>query len=184
MDENTDNSKQQYAFIQHRTMLKIIQFRFGSERLYLAESKKKSSVYMGLSCLILRLSWPYIEQFNQLTIRLFSSGFYQLWLDDEYHYEQMKYFTRNHQHRQQQQQQQNTNSKTIDSIDKIFSSSSSSMHSKNSNSNDQFESIAFSHVIIIFYLYFSLIFISFSIFLIELIYFELILTKSNKCHPN
>lgn len=180
MDENTDNSKQQYAFIQHRTMLKIIQFRYGIERLYLAESKKKSSVYMGLSCLILRLSWPYIEQFNQLSIRLFSSGFYQLWLDDEYRYEQMKYFTRNPFHQQQQQ-----NSKTIDSIDKIFSSSSSSKHSNsNSNSNDQFESIAFSHVIIIFYLYFSSIFISISIFLIELIYFELILSKSNKCHPN
>ncbi|XP_075677616.1 uncharacterized protein LOC113788482 isoform X2 [Dermatophagoides pteronyssinus] len=175
--ESTNNQK--YAFIQHRTMLKIIQNNYG-DRLYLSKynSKRSSSIYMGLTCFLLKQKFPYLKQFNRITFYLFSSGIYQQWLNNEFRYSKIdsslseKFSTNNYYYDDNQQS-------TSDDDDEDGSSSINNENNPNVDhqNNNNFRSLTLSQIMICFHLYLMALFIDIMVIILEFLWFSYTTTR-------
>lgn len=170
--ESTNNQK--YAFIQYRTMLKIIHKNYG-DRLYLSKynSKRSSSIYMGLTCFLLKRKFPYIKQFNRITFYLFSSGIYQTWLTNEYRYAKIdsslseKFSTNNY-------YDDNQLSTLLNDDDEDGSSSINNENNPNvDHSNNNFHSLTLSQIMICFHLYLMALFIDIMVIILEFLWFSI-----------
>lgn len=147
-----------YAFIQHRTMLKMIQRNYDNfNQFYVAKSDSKASIYMGLTCFLFKSKFPYLKQFNRFTFYIFSSGIYQSWLNNE-----LRHTTRM--------------DKTLDyyNDEKQLDDDDDDDYNNHNNNNDKnsFHSLTLSQVMTCFHLYMIVLFIAILVAIIEFLWFK------------
>lgn len=55
-----------YAFLLSYSMAKYAQIENGEEKVYVPEDTVQSSLMLSMSCMVMRKSFPYVKQFNQM----------------------------------------------------------------------------------------------------------------------
>lgn len=164
LNEPKDRKGRTYAFLQYYTMLKMIQQSFsGIERLHVAKAREKASVHTSLTCFLLKLQFPYVRQFNRVTIHLFSSGIYQLWLDNEFRNAKMYSLAKT--------SNNNSDKQSPYRDDDDSSQNDLEFDQNNDNVSDSFRSLTLSQLMVCFHLYLMALAIATLVAIVEFLWF-------------